>query len=187
MSKKNVLVKGSEAVIFLFTAFGGYLTRYAPPNGTDAVFFIGLSQFIALFVLFFISALSNQILKNRFKIIWIILALISLIIFVTSSLFYIDNYRNLSIDFPPTDNSERVLIGTEYTDSAQSLLDENNDWKAQDVLSYLGILKKETVWTKESIDEARDKLNFSYVLMIVSLSIALFSLIEGVILSKEDT
>jgi hypothetical protein len=65
MDKKAILRSAVSAVAFIFTMFGGFFLKVAPPEEVDAKFAVGITSFCVLVTLLVISNLRP---KGRAKV-----------------------------------------------------------------------------------------------------------------------
>jgi hypothetical protein len=166
----NLLIKGIEVIGVLFAAFGGFFVGIAPPQAADAKFAVGLSSFLALIALFFISALS----KKRYRKMWLI-----------SAYFYKKTYDALTFGYPPGSTQVEHIAGTELTKDAQEYKQKNPTISnAQLLAKFGGLENKGEVWPEESISRARTKLIGSYVFLVLAIASAIFALTEGVLVKQ---
>lgn len=174
----GILVKGIEVVGVLFAAFGGFLVGIAPPHTADARFAVGLSSFIALIILFIISALS----KRRFKNYWLIAGCALVVLILAIGYGYKASYDRLVFEYPPGSADAEQIAGTELTSDAADYIKENHGISsAQLLFDFGGLPNKELVWKADSIRNARMQLIVLYVSLVLSISGAIFSLTEGVL------
>jgi hypothetical protein len=171
-----------EVVLFLFAAFGGFLTNVAPPDDAGGHFAHGLASFSCLIVLLLVSAISKGRIKRRY---WIIAASIFLISFIGTGLFYKRVFGELTFPFPPeTSQNQKLYVGagTDYTDEARKALAKDPTLTASELVDGLGGVDfKARVWPQRSLYNASLKLTIYYLLMVLSLASVIFCLTEGVL------
>jgi hypothetical protein len=174
----NILVRGIEIIGVLFAAFGGFLVGIAPPQAADARFAVGLSSFLALIILFIISALS----KRKYKEWWLIGAGVLSIVIIFAAYYYKTNYDALTFEYPPGSTQVEHITGTELTQEAKEYKQENPGISNSQLLfDFGGLQNKGKVWQEDSIRTARTKLIGSYVLLVLAIASAIFALTEGVL------
>jgi uncharacterized membrane protein YhhN len=173
---RTVLTKGLQLIGLLFTAFGGFLAGVAPPQAADARFAVGLSSFLALIVLFVISAVA----KSKRKTPWLSTAGVFLGLSIFSGFYYWSNLTNLTYPYPPANTVADHIAGTEMTDRARKYQAEHPGVsKSQLVAKFGGLENVSQVWPDTSIERARTKLIASYVFLVLSVAVAIFVLTEG--------
>ena len=179
----NILVKGIEVIGVLFAAFGGFLVGIAPPQAADARFAVGISSFLALIILFIISALS----KRKYKKWWLISGGILFIVILFAAYYYKTNHDALTFEYPPGSTKVEHIAGTELTQDAKEYKKENPGISNSQLLADFGGLPNKTmVWQEDSISTARTRLIGSYVLLVLAIAAAIFALIEGVLGQAEN-
>lgn len=172
------LIKGIEIIGILFAAFGGFLIGIAPPQEADAKFAVGVSSFLALIILFIISALSNKEYQKR----WLISGIVLFFVILFAAYNYKSNYDNLAFEYPPGNSQVEHIAGTELSQDAIDYKNEHPGLSNSQLLAKFGGLQnKERVWKKESISQAGTKLIGSYVFLVLVIASAIFALTEGVL------
>lgn len=173
---QTVLVKGIEVVGVLFAAFGGFLVGIAPPQAADARFAVGISSFFALIILLLVSSLARK--KHRRA--WITAAVCCLILAIVASYYYKVSYNELTFEYPPGNPKVEYVAGTELTPLAQKERRDNPGISNAKLLAGFGgprfIFK---VWPEASVNAARKRLIFAYVILVTGLASSIFSLTEG--------
>lgn len=112
---RTVLTKGLQLVGILFAAIGGFLAGIAPPQAADARFAVGLSSFLALIVLFVISAIA----KTHRKTPWLGTAVICFVFSILGGFYYWSNLSDLTYPYPPENTVSDHIAGTEMTPRAE--------------------------------------------------------------------
>lgn len=185
--KTTILKNGIQIIVILFAAFGGFLLNIAPPGGIIKLS-VGISQFITLCLLLYISALSVYSLtlnkrqyKKNYKI-WLIACGLALVLSITTSIVYFKQHNQLVVK---VDRWDAVFVkGTLSYESLKICKEEkiinehlcememlNNFYTAEQIENGL-------LWTKDSMKASQFALLIWYLAFIVSLSITLFSAIE---------
>ena len=174
----SLLVKGIEIVGVLFAAFGGFFVGIAPPQAADAKFAVGLSSFLALIILFIISALSKQ----KYRRVWLVTAGVLTLAILFAGYYYKTNYDTLTFEYPPGSTQVEHIAGTELTQDAREYKQAHPGISnAQLLAKFGGLENKGEVWSEESISKARTKLIGSYVFLVLAIASAIFALTEGVL------
>lgn len=176
-----MLVRAIEVVGVLFAAFGGFLVGIAPPPEADARFAVGISSFFALVILLLVASLSNR----KYRKIWIIVAFCSLVLAAVTAYYYKSSYNELTFEYPPGNPKVEYVAGTELTPAAQKVKRDNEGISnAKLVAGFGGLPYRGKVWPDASVNAARRKLIFSYVILVTALALSIFALTEGTLGSK---
>jgi nicotinamide riboside transporter PnuC len=174
----SLLVKGIEIVGVLFAAFGGFLVGMAPPQAADAKFAVGLSSFLALIILFIISALA----KRKYRRAWLIIAGVLAFVILFAGYYYKTNYDALTFEYPPGSTQVEHIAGTELTQEAREYKESHPGISnAQLLAKFGGLENKGEVWMEESVSKGRTKLIGIYVFLVLAIASAIFALTEGVL------
>ena len=174
---RNVLAKAIEIIGVLFAAFGGFLGGIAPPGEADARFAVGIASFLALIILLTIAALAKQVSRER----WIVAAAIAFVFTIASAAWYWHDFKKYAFAFPPENKTRNEIAGTEMTPGAALKQKEHHYSNAALLDEYGGRDFKNDVWPEEAVDKACARLIASYVLLVLSIATAIFSLTEGAI------
>lgn len=173
---RGVLIKGIEIVSVLFAAFGGFLAGIAPPEEADARFAVGISSSLALIILFTVAALS----KKKYRVTWIIASACLFVVAIGAAYYYKTTYDALTFEYPPGSH----VAGTELTPEAREYQQRHAGLSnAQLLARFGGLPNKGRVWPEASVNSARAKLIFVYVVLVLAISSAIFGLTEGVLVS----
>ena len=183
MSSKTVLARAIEVVAFLFAAFGHALVNIAPPEEGDTTFAVGIGSLLALCVLLFISAVSKNLPRRKFKRRWLLAAGVFFAVTLTSVFFYFSNLNTYTFRYPPETLVDVHIGGGEaFTPLAQDRRTMiPNEPVASLVSAFGGVEYRERVWTDESLRDARMILTVNYVLLVLSLAATIFCLTEGIL------
>lgn len=181
MDTREVLTKAVEVIGFLFVAFGGFLANFAPPEGDDAAYAVGITSFLGLIILLFASALAKNLPSRKYKKIWLIAAGVFFVAAVVSSILYKQNLTQLTFAYPPDAVKAEYIKGTELTPEAKDYQDKTKKSDSSLVAAFGGPTKREQVWVGESIKHARLVLTINYSILVLSLASAIFSLTEGIL------
>jgi len=177
---QTLLVKGIEIVGLLFAAFGGFFAGIAPPQAADARFAVGLSSFLALIILFIVAAASRKTKKARR--VWLIVGCVLFVVAILSAYHYKTSYDQLTFEYPPGAAAVEHVAGTELTPEALEYQQSHPGLSNSQLLAKFGGLKnKGEVWPAASVNRARIKLIGSYLVLVLAISGAIFSLTEGVL------
>ena len=176
MTDRKILVRAIEMVAFLFAAFSGFLKGIAPPEQA-ARFSVGTASFLAVCLFLLLSVQRNKkvpVAKQRF---WLLLGGVLTVIAALSAAMYFYNRERLTFPYPPEHPSGEYIQGTHLTPSAQTLM--RAGLSAPQVLARFGGLpNRHLVWVADSILQAKIILVTNYLVFVLSLAGAIFSLIE---------
>ena len=177
--KQNILVRAIEVVGVLFAAFGGFLVGVAPPQAADSRFAVGLSSFITLVILLLIASLS----RKKHRRIWILTAVFALILAAGTAYYYKSSYDELVFEYPPIGEPKRKYVaGTTLTPEGEKLKRENPGISTAKLVSGVGGWDlRGKLWPEASLNAARRKLVFSYVVLVIAFATSIFALTEGVL------
>jgi hypothetical protein len=187
MKTKPILAWAIETVTFIFAMFGGFLTAIAPPGEADARFAVGISSFLMLIVLLFISAFTQGRLKKKHRKIWLAVAVIGFIVGAASAFSYKWNLDRLTFGYPPESPETTYVAGTELTEEASNYLARHSGLPtSQLVAKFEGPENREVVWTAASIRKSKMILTINYVSLVLSLAATIFCLTEGLIVKPAN-
>jgi hypothetical protein len=176
-----VLIRGIEVVVFLFAAFSGFLKIIAPPEEVNTSFALGMTSFLTLITLLFITAISQHMAVKQYKRLWLIVAFAASLIFLSSGVLYKYERDRLTFFYPPESSQLEYVGGTSMTQEARTYKDKTGKSDASVVAAFGGLLYREQVWPGESSRTARLILTVNYMLLVLTLAATLFSLVEGII------
>jgi TRAP-type uncharacterized transport system fused permease subunit len=179
---KQVLASAIEVVAFLFAAFGGYFTAIAPPEDAAQPMMVGFVSLLALCVLLFVAVMARRRMTRSRRRTWLITAGVAAVIALLSGLRYVHSTDRLTFRYPPETPMERYVAGTEFTDEAGSYAREHpSRTTAEIVADFQGPRFRERVWVPDSIRSSRLQLSINYTTLVLSFSIAIFCLSEGLL------
>jgi hypothetical protein len=176
---KKLLTTFIEAVVFLFAAFGGFLTNIAPPPQTNASFAVGIGSFFVLIVLMIISAISREASALRYRRRWIKAGVICFLIALPLGLLYPWVLGKLTYPYPPLPEHPiaQHVNGWELTETARNFIKGNPGNYSPGQLELE--LPYEEIWTASSLSAAKMLLLLHYTALILALSTAIFCLLEA--------
>jgi hypothetical protein len=181
-SSSEVLTKAVSIMSVMLAAFGGALTKIQPPgDGINFAAFTG--TFSSLIILLIIAAVAKSN-SRRLVNVWIGLALISLAAFIYSSFDYFKYKVNQHVvGYPPDTKADEIIVGDSLTTwgiERKQWLENNNRPadKANIVAVSGGVPEISRLW--KDIDSVNTRLNNKYLAMMICLSVAIFSITEGV-------
>jgi hypothetical protein len=178
MKSRQVLVRATEIVVFLFAAFGGFLKGVAPPEDAGKAFSVGIASMLALCVFLLISAQAKRRAGVKARQWWLRGAAALTLAAAAAGMIYAHNLNRLSFPYPPENPDSEYIGGTEYTPEARTLAIQDHLNSAEIVARFGGLLNRQLVWPDSSMEKARMILQLNYLLLVLSLAGAIFSLIE---------
>jgi hypothetical protein len=185
MKTKPILAWAIETVTFVFAMFGGFFTAIAPPSEADSRFAVGISSFLMLILLLFISVFAQGRLKKKHKKVWLIVAAAMFVTAGASAFVYKWNVDRLTFGFPPENPETIHVAGTQFTEDADAYLATHPGvTTSQLVAKFEGVENRELVWTPDSLRKARMILTANYVLLVLTLSGTIFCLTEGLLAQR---
>lgn len=175
----NLLAKFIQIVVFLFASFGGFLSDIAPPTQTNPKMTVGFGSFLVLIVLLIISAVARNIpgAKNKKK--WIIAGCVFFVLALVSGILYPWTLSKLTYYYPPPPDAatEWKVNGLELTQTAKDFIEREpgnyGPAQLQQNLDY------QDIWTESSVAKSRLLLLSNYLCLILSISTAIFCLLEA--------
>jgi hypothetical protein len=176
-----IVGRAVEAIAFLFSLFGGFLTAIAPPDEAEAKFAVGLSSVVSLLI-FLIITVFVRLKSSQAKGILCSVAIALAIAGTVSGFVYHSKLRELIFEWPPEAPREDHIAGTEFTPEAKEYLSQNPGLPvAQLVAKFGGLGERERVWARASQQHAANVLTIWYVIFIVTIFGCVFCLTEGVL------
>jgi hypothetical protein len=180
----NLLAKFIQIVVFLFAAFGGFLNEIAPPTQTNPKMIVGLGSFLVLIVLLIISAVARNISTAESNRKWIVAGCIFFVLAVVSGILYPWTLSNLTYYYPPLPDAAVAwrVNGLELTQTAKDFIDrEPSNYSPAQLEQNL---KYEDIWTESSLAKAKLLLLSNYLCLVLSISTAIFCLLEANLTKK---
>jgi hypothetical protein len=184
---KRLAAWGIEIVAFLFAAFGGFLTRIAPPDQTGVSFGVGIVSFLVLIVLLIVSALATQAPSRTYRRRWIAAGVVCFLLVVPGVLLYYQAWEQNTYGYPPEQPMVRHVgaLDNDRTELAQNWVRRHpNEASPAELEANLGY---ERVWRPAAIARANRRLLFTYGWVVLSLATSIFCLIEANARSKKKT
>ena len=176
---KGILVWAVEVVAFVTAAFGGFLTRIAPPDQTGASFAVGIGSFLLLIILLIVSALGRQS-KGKAKNKRSIAAGAScLALAIPAAFLYSGQLDRYTYWYPPEKPVARHVQASanDLTALARDFVLRNpNEASAADLERSL---PPDQIWTTDAIARVNRILLLTYLWLVLTLSTAVFCLIEA--------
>jgi hypothetical protein len=190
MTTKERIGKGAEVIAFLLAAFSGFLKGFAPPDETGASFAVGVASFAALLIFLLISALAQRNLDPSRRKYWYLAASLFSVAFLVLAFVYQDARTAHTFLWPPNEEPKTLYVaGSTLTPKAQAAVAKDSSLTAATLVAGfggidkdLGVDKRTSVWTADSIRSVGRTLSIEYVVMVLSLAAAIFCLTEGLLL-----
>jgi len=187
MKPKVILARSIEIVTFLFSAFGHFLTRIAPPDFSGLSFAVGFVSLTSLAILLIISLVSKNLSVVKRRKAWLKPGIILVFVGFTATSIYWVYLHKLTFPYPPNQSQERHVGGFQLTPAAQLYLKAHpNLTSAEIVADFGGLPMKTKVWSEESIDNAETVLTVNYIFLVLSLASAIFCLLEGLVVNSAN-
>jgi hypothetical protein len=189
--KTPMLSRAVEIVLFLFAAFGGFLTKLAPPDslvgGSNPVRLVGIASFVALLVLL-LSVSLVRVSRKRYYRYWITVSVICFVGFIVLAIYYDSEFDDHTFKYY---DGTQIVAGQTLTSNAVANKQEYERahagitlTKAELLAKYGGKERVTSVWEEDSIRRVEQRLRFLYIATVICLAIAVFSLTEGVLLGR---
>ena len=158
----------------MFGVISGFLL---PPPGwasaAGSTVPVRLGQFVITVLVGLIFLLVQKWNRKKHAVRWVTMTIIALVLSLSAFFLYqrlLDRRTCQYANLP-------VVIGTRYTQHAQSYVRENST--CSDLLEDFGG-KAEDIWTQESIDNSRYVLALTYILTLPLFMICMISVIQAV-------
>jgi hypothetical protein len=185
LKRETVLKRSGEIIGVLFSSFGGYLLHAAPPQndatGVTVGQATGIASFAALLVLLALTGIPGAAWNAKRRAVWGVVAVVAAISFVATAVSYYRSLQAFTFVYPPDGgpNSASYVRGSKWQTAAAAYRRVHPDKSDGELLSDFGGLPAITaLWTRESIDRTELDLTKEYLLVVVLLATAVFSLIE---------
>jgi hypothetical protein len=180
---KSGLASFIEVVTFLFAAFGGFLKGIAPPNQVGASFPVGIVSFLMLIVLMIFSALSRNTPTGKTRVKWIAAGIFFFVLSLPASFLYPNALSKYT--FPPQAKlSEKKICASDAYLTADARDFEKNNPTSTTPEDLLRNLPDNDIWTGQGIERSEQILLATYALLVLTLSGAIFCLLEATIGNK---
>ena len=180
----NLVKKGIASVTVVLCAFGSAALKIQPP-GDGVQKSIGfIVSFGLLLILLIISALSDYFQVKKMKLVWIGLGLLCTICFIIFGLYYSTLKQKYVVAYP-NDTSETYIIGNQLDiaglQAKDYLIKSGKAVNNHNLIWYGGSQENiQNIWKQSSIEQITTQLIKTYILVMVLLTIGIFSITEGV-------
>jgi hypothetical protein len=171
---KALLASFIEIVTFLFASFGGFLGKIAPPQQTQAPYAVGMMSFLTLIILLIISAISRSVAIKKYRRNWIIAGTLAFLTALPPTFLYHEALVEHTWTLPG-ENSLRVR--GDYTEGVKDFLRLHPEEGTPEKLIQDFDINE--IWTEDSLRHAESKLVRLYAWLVLSLSTAIFCLLEA--------
>jgi hypothetical protein len=181
---KKLLTSLGQVVVFLFSAYGGFLKRIAPPDETGTSYAVGVLSFLVLIVLLIVSAAARRAPGTKYRKAWLTAGIVCFAIAIPSALLYPKVLDKYTYSYPPEKPTEFRIKGddTALTQDAKEWIQENPRDASPGTLARK--LPKDDIWTPTSIEHSRSVLLGAYALLVLSLATAIFCLLEASVIAR---
>lgn len=176
---KRTLGRFVQIVIFLFAAFGGFLSHAAPPAQTNPEYIVGLSSFLVLLILLGISAVAARMSVPEQWTRWMIAGISLFVLVVVFGLTYFFLLMELTYPYPPPPDRpvEYHVAGLKLTESAKDFIRENPKTTSPGQLELN--LPYEEIWESGSVKSAQMLLIAVYTVLVLSIAAGIFCFLEA--------
>ena len=176
---RKLISAAIKITTFLFAAFGGFLTRIAPPDQTAASYPVGIVSFLALIALLVISALRGPVSTRLDRRRWTTAGIVCLAVALAAAFLYPAALSRFTYWYPP----EKPLV-RHVQASADDLTDLARDYiRRNPTDTEPGELERnlpsDQIWTKTAIARANRILLITYTWLVLSLATSTFCLVEA--------
>jgi outer membrane protein OmpA-like peptidoglycan-associated protein len=165
----SIQVDAFQSGVTLLTAAGSLLIRVAPPGRMEKIWTGAAALIAALIFLFVKVKISDDASVNASsKEFWFGVALISLIVGIVSSVFYILSWQKRTAKH----DGKSKVIGTELTPDGIKLRDKNPNISKDRLLFDAGG-DASLAWTRDSLHRSHVILGVEYSLLVACLAFGL--------------
>lgn len=174
-TKNDWISIGSDVVISLFALGGSFLINALPEIDSKS-YIIGFAQIGSLLIFLFIKFF---VVRNKgTQSFFIRFAVVMAVVFFITAIFYYEFKKSHTKFFTP---ENIVVVKGKLSNEVSSICARSNK-KPQDCEDwYLSIITSDklgSVWTPQSVNTNTTIIILLYVLIVFSLSAALFSIVE---------
>ena len=173
----------TEFAVFIFGVVGSFLLPppgWASSRGDTTV--VRLAQFIVAVLVGLIFLLVQKWNRKKHVVRWATFTIVFLVLSVSA----ISGYQHLLDTHTCEYANQALVIGTRYTEHAQSYVRENPNSTCTTLLEdFAG--KAEDIWTKDSINNSRYILAGSYILTLPLFTICIIAVVQALYCSRSKT
>jgi 4-amino-4-deoxy-L-arabinose transferase-like glycosyltransferase len=175
---KKILSPFVAAVTLLFGAFGGVLTRIAPPDTTGLAIAVGLVPFLLLVIFLLISALSRQVPTAKGRKMWL-LSGIAMAALCLPVVFVYPMVLGRYTYVPRGDaKARRIHASDEFLTPAARAYVLANPTDASPARLAPNFESDDMVWERRGMEIAQQRLLGAYAWLVVSLGSAIFCFVQ---------
>jgi len=180
---KSALASFIEIVTFLLAAFGGFLKQIAPPSQVGASFPVGIVSFLMLIILMLFSAVGRIAPSDKVRKRWIAVGMVFFLLALPASFIYPNALSKYTYPSDAKLEDRKICASDNYlTDDARAFKTAHpEDATAQGLERNL---PKGDVWTPQGITKAQQLLLAAYAILVLTISSAIFCLLEATLGSK---
>lgn len=183
MNDIQALIKrAGQAVVAVFSGFGGFVFNVQPPQGVLKGFTVGFASTISALLFLLISIFSQRYASDQYRRIFAGLSILLIVVVAIIGFAYQNTFARLTLDLPSVTGTEKIIIGTDLTPLAKEYL--AREPLSQVLLDLGGKNARERVWTRDSIRAATLELNNWYIALAVSIAAAVFCIAEALFPTK---
>ena len=183
---QSMIKRASQAVVAVFSGFGGFVFSVQPPEGVLKGFTVGFASTLSALLFLMISVFSQRYASEQYRRIFTTLSGLLIILVAVTGFLYQNMFARLTLDLPSVARTEKIIIGTELTPPAKDNLEKTHDPLPQLLLDFGGKNAVERVWTRDSIRASTLKLNDGYIAFAVSIAAAVFCIAEALFPTKQS-
>ena len=175
---KKILSPYVASVTLLFGAFGGVLTRIAPPDTTGLAIAVGIVPFLLLVIFLLVSALSRQIPTAKSKRIWLLSGIAMAALCAPAAFEYPTTLGRYT--YVPEGNAKvrKIQAGTEYLTPEAKAYVQSNPEDASPARLVRNFANDDMVWVKRGMEIAQQRLLGTYAWLVLSLGSAIFCFVQ---------
>lgn len=182
---KALLTSFVEVVTFLLTAFGGFLKKIAPPDQTGASYAVGAMSFLMLIVLMIASAVGRNKPGKKPSRGWVIAGVVLFFFALTAAFVYPNVLSRYTYPQFTDPKSRHINAADKYLSSdARQYLAANPNATPEELDRNL---PDGDIWTRPGIQRAELWLLAAYGCLVLSISGAIFSLLEANLSEKTSS
>jgi hypothetical protein len=182
---KKILASFIEVVTFLFASFGGFFGKIAPPDQVGAAYPVGILSFLLLILLMAISVMGRNAPRKAGRNNWLIAGILLFVLALPASFMYPYMIGHYTYPQDSELSKRRISASDEYlTSDARQYKLANPTATPEDLDQNL---PDGHVWTQAGIEQAEVRLLVAYTCLVLSLSGAIFCLLEAKVRSAGDT
>lgn len=174
---KKLLASFIEVITFLLAAFGGFLKKIAPPDQVGAAYAVGMMSFLMLIVLLTISAIARQASAKLALRRWVGAGVLLFVVALPACFLY--PYMLSHYTYPQRTelSKRRISAPDEYlTADARRYRSAQPNATSDDLDRNL---PDGDVWTQTGVERTASRLLAAYAWLVLSLSGAVFCLLEA--------